>query len=121
MKTSAPITVYYNSACPVCEAGIASQRGRMPACQVAWVDVHAAPDAAAQAGTTLEAVRERLHVRGADGSLHVGSDALAEMLRHTPRWRLAGMLLSWTGFLTRPLYNGLARLLYRWNRRRGHW
>jgi hypothetical protein len=35
--------VYYNSACPVCNAGIKDQRQRMEACglkDIEWVDVH---------------------------------------------------------------------------------
>ncbi|MGH8588498.1 MAG: DUF393 domain-containing protein, partial [Gammaproteobacteria bacterium] len=35
--------VYYNSACPVCNAGIKDQRRRMEACGIEgieWVDVH---------------------------------------------------------------------------------
>ena len=40
--------VYYNSACPVCDAGIKDQRRRMEACgvkDVEWIDVHTHPDA----------------------------------------------------------------------------
>jgi hypothetical protein len=40
--------VYYNSACPVCSAGIKDQRRRMEACgieDIEWVDVHANPEA----------------------------------------------------------------------------
>ena len=121
MKEVDPITVYYNSACPVCDAGIGAQRERMRACQVEWIDVHTDPDAAASIGAELEDVRERLHVRGADGQLHIGSEAMAELMAHTPRWRWAGWLTRRLDFLAQPAYNAFARWLYRRNRRRGRW
>lgn len=121
MDAAKPVTVYYNSACPVCDAGIRGQRGRMAGCAVEWVDVHTNPDAAQDAGASLEGVRERLHVRAADGTLHVGDRAIAELLVLTPRWRWLGRLGRVLGWITTPLYNALAHQLYRWNRRRGHW
>jgi predicted DCC family thiol-disulfide oxidoreductase YuxK len=121
MKSDQPITVYYNSACPVCDAGIRNQRQRMELCNVEWVDVHADPSAVQDLGTELEAVRERLHVRRADGSVAVGDAAFAELLAHTPRWRWLGTLVRWLHVIVAPLYNMIARRLYAWNRRRGHW
>jgi len=58
--------VYYNSACPVCNAGIKDQRRRMEACSIKdieWIDVHSNPDALSEVGASLEQVRERLYVR----------------------------------------------------------
>ncbi|MDQ3582453.1 MAG: DUF393 domain-containing protein [Pseudomonadota bacterium] len=58
--------VYYNSACPVSNAGIKDQRRRMEACgieDIEWVDVHTDPEAVSELGAPLEQVRERLHVR----------------------------------------------------------
>lgn len=121
MKADKPLTVYYNSACPVCDAGIRQQRQRMQGCAVEWVDVHADPCAVGELDTDLEAVRERLHVRRADGSVATGDAAFAELLAHTPRWRWMGTLLRRLHFITAPLYNVIARRLYAWNRRRGHW
>lgn len=57
-----PTKVYYNSACPVCRAGIKDQRLRMEKCgitSVEWVDVHHYPDAAEDVKSSLELVRER--------------------------------------------------------------
>jgi len=53
--------VYYNSACPVCNAGIKDQRRRMEACgieDIEWVDVHTNPEAVSEVGASLEQVRE---------------------------------------------------------------
>ena len=118
--------VYFNSACPVCRAGIESQQERMAACgatDVEWIDVHREPQRATEVGASLEEVRERLHVRNADGSLGVGAEAFNSLWSQTPgqRWlaslgRLPGIAALW-----RWLYDGFARLLYRWNRRHGRW
>jgi 2-polyprenyl-6-hydroxyphenyl methylase/3-demethylubiquinone-9 3-methyltransferase len=120
---SDPIRVYYNSACPVCAAGIGSQRERMAGCDVQWIDVHSQPDSVAAVGAELEAVRERLHVTAADGSVLVGIDALVQLWSQTPGQRWLARIARQPG-LRRALgaaYNLFARRLYRWNLRRGHW
>ena len=114
-------TVYYNSACPVCEAGICYQRGKMEGCAVDWVDLQARPELAAELGIDLELLRERLHVRDGAGRMHVGDRAFAQLWSHTPGQRWLAWLIKPCGWLTGPLYNVAARVLYRWNRRRGHW
>ena len=61
--------VYYNSACPVCNAGIKDQRQRMEQCHAEnpeWVDIHSNPEALAKIDSSLEQVRERLHVCDAE-------------------------------------------------------
>jgi predicted DCC family thiol-disulfide oxidoreductase YuxK len=115
------ITVYYNSACPVCDAGICQQRARMVGSRVEWVDVHNQPELASQLGIALEAMRERLHVRDAKGEIQVGDLALAELAARTRSQHLWAWVIRRFHFLTGPLYTLFARWLYRWNRRRGHW
>lgn len=118
--------VYYNSACPVCNAGIKDQRRRMEACgieDIEWIDVHANPEAAAEVGAPLEAVRERLHVRDSAGGIKVGADAFIRLWSQTPgqQW-LAGILRTPAlKRLARWAYDAFARQLYRWNRSRGNW
>ena len=119
---AAPVaTVYYNSACPVCDAGIRSQQGRVQGCELNWVDVHEHPEALESLGLDLEAVRERLHVREADGRLRVGADALGALWERSPGQRWLAWCTRRARWLSEPLYNAFARVLYRWNRRRGHW
>ncbi|MGH8607514.1 MAG: DCC1-like thiol-disulfide oxidoreductase family protein [Gammaproteobacteria bacterium] len=70
--------VYYNSACPVSNAGIKDQRRRMEACgvkDIEWVHVHTNPEAGSEVGASLEHVRERLHVKDSDGQINIGADA----------------------------------------------
>ena len=119
----APTTVYYNSACPVCDAGIRAQKGRMQGCSIEWVDVHRNPAAVAELGASLEEVRERLHVKDSNGQIQVGAPALAELWSQTPGqqgWARATRL-PLLGGAARLSYNLFARLLYRWNRLRGRW
>ena len=117
------IQVFYNSACPVCDAGIRRQRSRMAACRAEWVDVHAEPQAVQAVAAPLETVRERLHVIDAEGCVQVGADALAALWLATPGQRWLGHLARFAPFrpLARLAYNAFARMLYRWNRWRGHW
>jgi predicted DCC family thiol-disulfide oxidoreductase YuxK len=118
--------VYYNSACPVCDAGIKDQRRRMEACgvkDVEWIDVHTHPDAVSELDAPLEKVRERLHVKTSTGQIDVGADAFLDLWAQTPgQQRLANLLrLPILKQFTRIAYNIFARLLYRWNRAMRHW
>ena len=111
---------------PVCNAGIEDQRKRMEACgirDVEWIDVHAQPEAVEQVGSPLEQVRERLHVKAADGPLEVGADAFTRLWLQMPGQRWLGKLLRLPVFkqITHVVYNAFARLLYLWNRAKGHW
>lgn len=114
-------TVYYNSACPVCDAGVCYQRRKMAGAAVSFVDVHAQPALAQELGIDLELLRERLHVRVADGRLVQGDRAFAVLWAQTPGQRWLAWLARPMAWLTGPLYKLAARMLYRWNRRRGHW
>jgi len=118
--------VYYNSACPVCNAGIKGQRQRMEACgieDIEWVDVHTNPAAVSEVGASLEQVRERLHVKESDGQLNVGADAFTRLWSQTrgQRWLAKLVRLPVLKQFTHLAYNVFARLLYRWNRAKGHW
>ena len=117
--------VYYNSACPVCNAGIEYQQRKLgdSSDEIEWIDVHSRNEAVCELNQDLEAVRERLHVVDEAGELHVGADAFAELWSKTPgqsAWarvaRVPGLRPVW-----RALYNGFAALLYRWNRINRHW
>jgi predicted DCC family thiol-disulfide oxidoreductase YuxK len=122
----AKLKVFYNSACPVCKAGIDGQRQRMQAdgsCPVEWIDVHQQPDACAELDTPLEQVRERLYLKDESGRIAIGVDAFAELFQRTPGQRWLGRLLEAPGLrlLARWSYNLFARALYRWNRWLKHW
>ena len=121
-----PSKVYYNSACPVCNAGIKDQRKRMQGCgvnNIEWVDVHNNPDAVSELESSLEQVRERLYVKDDKGQLNIGIDAFIQLWQQTPnqRWLARLFQLPVIRSLARVAYNGFACLLYRWNRALKHW
>lgn len=121
-----PVKVYYNSACPVCKAGISHQKRRMQQCEVSdieWIDVHHDPEAVHELNIPLEQVRERLHVRNTEGNVCIGIDAFIDLFKRTPGQRGWGKLLQLPVIrsVTPFIYNGFARLLYLWNRMLKHW
>ncbi|MDP1557614.1 MAG: DUF393 domain-containing protein [Nitrosomonas sp.] len=121
-----PSKVYYNSACPVCNAGIKDQRQRMESCgikDIEWVDVHNNPDAVSEVGSSLEQVRERLYFKDTNGVLNIGADAFIHLWLQTPGQRWLGRLfqLPIIKQIFHFSYNRFARLLYRWNRAKKHW
>jgi predicted DCC family thiol-disulfide oxidoreductase YuxK len=121
----AKVKVYYNSACPVCNAGIEGQRRRMQDCatQVEWIDIHNDADAVCEIGAEREFARERLHVVDENGDVKVGAEAFEALWRHTPaQERFAGIVrLPVVRTLARWTYNAFAACLYAWNRANGRW
>lgn len=118
-----PYVVYYNSACPVCDAGVCAMRDRIAEQDVEWVDVHRNPERLVPLGLDLEDVRERLHVVDPSGQLQVGAPALLTTWSLQPRWGWLLKPLGWPGIrrVTSWAYVVFARQLYRWNRRQGRW
>jgi predicted DCC family thiol-disulfide oxidoreductase YuxK len=125
---SAPhLTVWYNTRCPVCDAGINRQRRRLVAAAKAGLiefrDINLEPEALAAHGASLEDIRRRLHATDAAGRLLVGADVAIAVWRLTPgeRW-LAGVIGNpIVRPVTRLVYDRFADLLYAWNRRKGRW
>ncbi|BAN50889.1 DUF393 domain-containing protein [Metapseudomonas resinovorans] len=117
------IKVYYNSACPVCKAGIEGQMGKTTACQVEWADVHRDNDAVIEIGENLEYVRERLHLVDEQGVKRMGMDAFIVLWRHSPgeRWKARLFSLPLIHGAAQLAYKAFARLLYRWNKAKRHW
>lgn len=121
-----PDKVFFNSACPVCNAGIKAQRQRMETCGVTdleWIDVHTSPETVQELGASLKQVRERLFVKDSNGQLMIGADAFAYLWGRTrgQRWLAKLVRSPVLRKPTRLVYNTFARVLYRWNRNRGHW
>ncbi|MDX8500205.1 DCC1-like thiol-disulfide oxidoreductase family protein [Mesorhizobium sp. VK4C] len=121
------LTVWYNTRCPVCDAGIRRQRRRLieavKAGRVEFRDINFEPTALAGYGASLEDVRRRLHATDAGGRLLVGADVAIAVWRMTPG---EGWLATLFGNpvalpLTRFAYDRFADLLYACNRRQGRW
>ena len=121
------LTVWYNTKCPVCNAGIDRQRNRLlRAAQsgtIEFRDINFEPDALASFGADVEDVRRRLHAVDAAGQLHVGADCAVEIWRRTPGEAWLGHLIGLPGLIqiARFAYDRFADLLYAWNRRKAHW
>jgi predicted DCC family thiol-disulfide oxidoreductase YuxK len=123
VKKLEQLTVYYNSACAVCDAGIAKQKELTTSCDITWVDVHTTPAAAKELGIDIELIREKLHVRDETGKMNVGASAMAALWRQTPSQLWLAKIVNFPAlhWLAEKLYNLFASALYRWNRVLKHW
>jgi predicted DCC family thiol-disulfide oxidoreductase YuxK len=125
--TQTKLTVWYNTKCPVCNAGIGWQRSRLVraarAGEIEFRDINLEPDALARFGAGVEDVRRRLHGVDVNDRLHVGADCAIEIWLRTPGDVWLGRVLGLP--VIRPIvrfgYDRFADLLYLWNRRKAHW
>jgi predicted DCC family thiol-disulfide oxidoreductase YuxK len=121
------LTVWYNTRCPVCDAGIERQRNKLLASvqagTIAFRDINLEPDALAAHGASLEDIRRRLHATDEGGRLMIGADVAIAVWRLTPGEQWLAALFGNPAMrpLTRFVYDRFADLLYAWNRRKGHW
>ena len=121
------LTVWYNTRCPVCDAGIVRQRnklrGLVRARAIEFRDINEEPGALAAHGAGLDDIRRRLHATDDAGRLLVGADVAIAIWRMTPGEGWLATLLG--NPITRPLtrfaYNRFADVLWAWNRRKGRW
>jgi predicted DCC family thiol-disulfide oxidoreductase YuxK len=121
------LTVWYNTHCPVCDAGIVRQRnklrGLVRARVIEFRDINDEPDALAAYGASLDDIRRRLHAIDHAGRLLVGADVAVAVWRMTPgEWWIATLLGNPViRPLTRFAYDRFADVLWAWNRWKGRW
>ena len=121
------LTVWYNTSCPVCDAGIDWQRNRLLAAvragTVAFKDINEEPNALARYGADIDDIRRRLHATDEAGALIVGADVAIALWRLTPGEGWLATLLGnrVTLPVTRFVYDRFADLLFAWNKRNGRW
>jgi predicted DCC family thiol-disulfide oxidoreductase YuxK len=121
------LTVWYNTKCPVCDAGINRQRRRLievvKAGRIEFRDINLEPDALRLHDVETDDVRRRLHATDPSGRLLVGMDVVVAIWRLTPGQGWLAVLFG--NRLALPLgrfaYDRFADLLYAWNKRRRHW
>lgn len=124
---SPELTVWYNTKCPVCNAGIRWQHSRLVRAARAGViefrDIALELDALSRFGVGVEDVRRRLHAVDAEGKLIVGADCAIAIWRRTPGDVWLGRLLDLPVIhqIARVGYDRFADLLYAWNRWMRHW
>lgn len=113
----AELTLYFDSACPLCRTEMSRLRRWDRAGRLAFVDMSAPGFDPAPLGVTLAAMNAELHGLRADGAMLVGTDAILEA------YTLAGH--GWLAWplrirLLRPMlasaYRSLARNRYRVSR-----
>ena len=127
VTTSPKLTVWYNTKCPVCNAGITWQRSRLVqtvrAGLIDFRDINLEPDALAHYGADVNDVRRRLHAVDAEGRLFVGADCAIAIWLATPGQAWLGRLFGLPVLrqITRFAYDRFADLLFAWNRWMGHW
>jgi predicted DCC family thiol-disulfide oxidoreductase YuxK len=125
--TDPDLTVWYNTKCPVCDAGIAWEKNRLARAVrtgvIAFRDINLEPEALARFGASLDDVRRRLHAVDAAGRLHVGADCAIEIWRRTPGYAWLGHLLALPVIrpIARVAYDRFADWLFAWNKSRGRW
>ncbi|WP_176478390.1 MULTISPECIES: DCC1-like thiol-disulfide oxidoreductase family protein [unclassified Mesorhizobium] len=121
------LTVWYNTRCPVCDAGIVRQKRRLieavKAGRIEFRDINLEPAALSAFGASLEDIRRRLHATDAEGRLLAGADVAIAVWRLTPVESWLAVLFGNPAVLplTRFVYDRFADLLYAWNRRKGRW
>jgi predicted DCC family thiol-disulfide oxidoreductase YuxK len=125
---SAPhLVIWYNTRCPVCDAGINRERNKLSdaikAGTIAFQDINLTPEALSRYGVSLNDVRRRLHATDSAGRLIVGADVAIAIWRIVPSERWLASLLGNPAIrpITRFVYDRFADGLYAWNRRKGHW
>ncbi len=127
MDARLPLTVWYNTKCPVCNAGIDWQRSRLVRAVRAGViefrDINLEPDALIRFGARIDDIRRRLHALDSAERLYVGIDCAIAIWLRTPGDAWLGRLFGLPGLhaVGRLSYDRFADLLFAWNRWKRHW
>lgn len=121
-RAEAPLTVYYDGACPLCAREIATYRRLRGAERLCWVDASDRGPEGLGPDLSREAALARFHVRTADGTLVSGGAAFVRVWSALPglRWlaAIAGRPpLSWALEPAYRLFLRLRPLLARFRRR----
>lgn len=126
--TEASVTVCYNSACPVCRAGMeryqrlaAKASPSTQALPLGWRDINVAPDLFRQHGISFDMAMRRLYAFDAGGRMLRGIDVMVAIWRELPGYRWLAALagspalrpLAWFAYEVLVSYP-----IYRWSRRR---
>ena len=111
MTQKAPVTVYYDGACPLCSREIGFYRRRRGASNVVWVDVSNSGEHDIAPDLSGTAARARFHVRSPAGKLVDGGAAFAQLWSALPAFRWAGLIfrLAPLGWCLDRLYDGFLR------------
>jgi len=117
------LNVYFNSACPVCNAGINSQKNKSTACTIQWKDVHEDNLLVDELNRELSTVRKYLHITDSNNQHHVGIDAFILLWKNSPKEKWKAKLFSLPAIkqLFQLTYYAFANCLYAWNKLKKNW
>jgi len=121
------LTVWFNTKCPVCDAGIRHQQSKLlsavKAGRIEFMDINLQPDALAAYGAGVDDIRRRLHATNENGKLLVGADVAVAIWARTPGETWLARLFAAPGVIqvTRFAYDRFADLLFWWNKRKERW
>jgi predicted DCC family thiol-disulfide oxidoreductase YuxK len=127
IMTRPALSIWYNTKCPVCDAGIDRQRDKLvsavKAGTIEFHDINVESQALAAYGADVDDVRRRLHAVDERGRLIVGADVAIAVWRRTPGEGWLAAILGAPGIIraTRFGYDCFADLLSFWNKRNGRW
>ena len=93
------LTVFYDGFCPVCSREVASYRRLALTTPITWLDLSGSADVIKTEAFTLEQALVLLHVKDAQGNLHIGLAAHLLLWQHLPGFKWLSALLEWN----RPL------------------
>lgn len=121
--TTAPLTTFYNGACPVCGAEIRHYKrlSRKQGLGLIWCDISRDRFILPRLGLEHDDVKRRLHVIDGAGQMHVGVDAFVALWSAMPRYHWLARLLRRPAIHTAAawLYDRvLAPILFAMNKRR---
>lgn len=115
----APMCVYYDGACPLCRAEIATYQAQSQGLAMKWVDASACDPTELGPGLDRDRALARMHVRTAQGDLVQGAAAFVALWEAMPGWRWAARIGRWPGVL--PVlewgYRGFLRVRPLWRKR----
>lgn len=106
------LTVFFDGACYLCSAEIAHYRRIDPRGDLKFVDISQPGFEARAQGLDPVQVNRHLHVRTAQGELHVGIEAFIAIWRVLPRYRTLAALARLPGihFALKTGYAGFAQV-----------
>lgn len=117
------LSVYFNSACPVCNKGINGQKDKTAICPIIWKDVHKDKMLVNELDKSISTVRKYLHVTDKNNQQHIGIDAFILLWENSPKEQFKATLFKL------PLIKQLAKFgyfifangLYFWNKTAKRW
>lgn len=113
----ATLSLYFDSACPLCSREMDRLRRWDHSGHLAFVDMSAPHFDPAPLGVTLAAMNTELHGLRADGTMLVGTDAILEAYTLVGRgWLVWPLRLRWLRPMLAAAYRSLARNRYRVSR-----